>query len=289
MIINTFITNTTNIMTKENNTNAIAPLSSGEGRGGEVITSDTVTMSAEGQSTDTSIWGNKVRMGTLALMTALAPSATTTTITLGGTGLVATMASCGDKDKDPNPEEITLTAEEQAFADKLAPHPDGTLKYSILEGGVDPYIFKNFAKINLELLNAKGMLYKATPIIQKKSVADALAKAKELNPGQNIYVVTLSFVKKKGVSETVLNATQEIMDIDDNNPSTRSPWLSALPEEFTLDEFKKFNEFSTTPKTFTLSAGEELITRIYIVGGKNGTSSIFSNFNFGNDPIQKVN
>ena len=289
MIINTFITNTTNIMTKENNTNAIAPLSSGEGRGGEVITSDTVTMLAEGQSTDTSSWGNKVRMGTLALMTALAPSATTTTITLGGTGLVATMTSCGDKDKDPNPEEITLTAEEQAFADKLAPHPDGTLKYSILEGGVDPYIFKNFAKINLELLNAKGMLYKATPIIQKKSVADALAKAKELNPGQNIYVVTLSFVKKKGVSETVLNATQEIMDIDDNNPSTRSPWLSALPEEFTLDEFKKFNEFSTTPKTFTLSAGEELITRIYIVGGKNGTSSIFSNFNFGNDPIQKVN
>jgi len=90
-------------MTKENNTNAIAPLSSGEGRGGEVITSDTVTMPAEGQSTDTSSWGNKVRMGTLALMTALAPSATTTTITLGGTGLVATMASCGDKDKDPEP------------------------------------------------------------------------------------------------------------------------------------------------------------------------------------------
>ncbi|MBK9510097.1 MAG: hypothetical protein IPO04_11870 [Cytophagaceae bacterium] len=140
-------------------------------------------MSAEGQSTDTSSWGNKVRMGTLALMTALAPSATTTTITLGGTGLVATMTSCGDKDKDPNPEEITLTAEEQAFADKLAPHPDGTLKYSILEGGVDPYIFKNFAKINLELLSAKGMSYKATPIIQKKSVAEVLAKAKELNPG----------------------------------------------------------------------------------------------------------
>ncbi|MBK9934147.1 MAG: hypothetical protein IPP05_08380 [Cytophagaceae bacterium] len=78
-------------------------------------------MSAEGQSTDTSSWGNKVRMGTLALMTALAPSATTTTITLGGTGLVATMASCGDKDKDPNPEEIPLTAEEKLFASAFDP------------------------------------------------------------------------------------------------------------------------------------------------------------------------
>ncbi|MBL0303631.1 MAG: hypothetical protein IPQ23_18355 [Cytophagaceae bacterium] len=241
-------------------------------------------MLAEGQSTDTSSWGNKVRMGTLALMTALAPSATTTTITLGGTGLVATMTSCGDKDKDPNPEEITLTAEEQAFADKLAPHPDGTLKYSILEGGVDPYIFKNFAKINLELLSAKGMLYKATPVIQKKSVADVLAKAKELNPTRPRYWVSLSLVKKSGSNETVLNATEFIADKDDNNPSTPDPWLDLLPEEFTMDEFKKYNPFSTTPKSYNLNAGEDLIVRIYIGGG-----GPITNFNFGVNPTQKVN
>jgi hypothetical protein len=248
------------------------------------ITSDTVTMSAEGQSTDTSSWGNKVRMGTLALMTAITPSATTT-ITLGGIGLVTTMTSCGDKDKDPNPEEITLTAEEQAFADKLAPHPDGTLKYSILEGGVEPYIFKNFAKINLELLSAKGMSYKATPIIQKKSVADVLAKAKELNPGQQSYSISLSLVKKSNNSETVLNATQFIADKDDNNPSTPTPWLDLLPEEFTMDEFNKYNQFASVLKTYNLNAGEELIVRIYV----GSISGVFSNFNFGVNPIQKVN
>ncbi|MBL0326461.1 MAG: hypothetical protein IPP61_14975 [Cytophagaceae bacterium] len=168
------------------------------------------------------------------------------------------MTSCGDKDKDPNPEEITLTAEEQAFADKLAPHPDGTLKYSILEGGVDPYIFKNFAKINLELVSAKGMVYKATPIIQKKSVADVLAKAKELNPGQPLYYISLSLVKKSSGGESVITATDFIADKDDNNPSTKNPWLDVLTDEFTIDEIKNIVQIVPC-KNLTLNAGEELV------------------------------
>jgi hypothetical protein len=203
-------------------------------------------------------------------------------MTLGGT----TMQSCEKNTVEPMEQADTkLTPEQQAFADLLKPHPDGTLKYSILEGGVDPYIFKNFAKINLELVNAKSMSYKATPIIQKKSVADVLAKAKELNPGQPLYYVSLSLVKKSGSNETVLNATEFIADKDDRNPSTPDPWLEVLPEEFTMDEFKKYNPFSTTPKSYNLNAGEELVVRMYVAGSQ----SIFTNFNFGVNPTQKVN
>ena len=104
-LLGVFITNTTNIMAKENQT--------------PNITSDTAVMlegqMPEGQSTDTSSWGNKVRMGTLALMTALTPSATTTTITLGGVGLVTTMTSCGEDDPTPvDPNAIDRTSDNPA-------------------------------------------------------------------------------------------------------------------------------------------------------------------------------
>ncbi|MBK6977725.1 MAG: hypothetical protein IPH28_12015 [Cytophagaceae bacterium] len=81
-----------------------------------------------------------------------------------------------------------------------------------------------------------------------------------------------------------MNATEFIADKDDNNPSTPDPWFDLLPEEFTMDEFKKYNPFSTTPKSYNLNAGEDLIVRIYIGGG-----GPITNFNFGVNPTQKVN
>ncbi|MBK9509895.1 MAG: hypothetical protein IPO04_10710 [Cytophagaceae bacterium] len=263
-------------MTKENNTNAIAPLSSGEGRGGEVITSDTVTMSAEGQSTDTSSWGNKVRMGTLALMTALAPSATTTTITLGGTGLVATMASCGDKDKDPNPEEIPLTAEEKLFASAFDPTNQklidkGWVKPSILDGKpvvvvpVSPVpnntnfteAFKGFMDIEIRLINAKTGQYSITPIINKSSLEKIFTKASEINPGKPFYYLTLVNEAINGDIKRNLMSGVSVADRDDNNPATPTPYLLQLPIRFTLDEFAKYNSFSIDKsKSFDLTRSE---------------------------------
>jgi hypothetical protein len=228
------------------------------------------------------------RQAALSIMTALStlvPSATTVGTVAGAGAIAASTTSC---EKDGGVELVDknkLTPEEEAFAKLLAPNADGTPKYAILEGGVEPYVFKNFAKVNLKLLNAKGMLYEATPVIQKKSVADVLAKAKEMNPGQPLYYISLSLVKKSGSTETVLNGTVFVADKDDNNPATRSPWLDVLPEEFTLDEFNKHNQFANIPKDYILNSGEELIVRMYVAGSQ----SVFTNFNFGVNPTQKVN
>ncbi|MBK6978330.1 MAG: hypothetical protein IPH28_15560 [Cytophagaceae bacterium] len=127
--------------------------------------------------------------------------ATTTTITLGGTGLVATMASCGDKDKDPNPEEIPLTAEEKLFASAFDPTNQklidkGWVKPSILDGKpvvvvpVSPVpnntnfteAFKGFMDIEIRLINAKTGQYSITPIINKSSLGKIFTKASEIDP-----------------------------------------------------------------------------------------------------------
>ena len=52
-----------------------------------------------------------------------------------------------------------------------------------------------------------------------------------------------------------------------------------------MDEFNKYNQFASVLKTYNLNAGEELIVRIYV----GSISGVFSNFNFGVNPIQKVN
>ncbi len=210
-----------------------------------------------------------------------------TYLLLGGAAVGAgSMQSCTPTEQvKPTDDPNKLTADEIAFAELLKPHPDGRLKYAILEGGVEPYVFKNFARVDLELINAKGKEYKATPWIQKKSVAEVIAKAKELNPGQEIYGISLSLVRKFPVGELVLNTTEFITDKDDNNPSTKAPWLDVLPEEFTLDEFVKYQPNSTMKKSYTLNAGEELVVRMAIAG----ESAWFSDFKFGLDPVKKVN
>jgi hypothetical protein len=222
-------------------------------------------------------------------MAALTPTASTVSTTVSAGALAASTMSCEKDEVKPVEDLNKLTPEQQAFVELLKPHPDGTLKYAILEGGVEPYVFKNFAKVTLELLNAKSMSYTATPIIQKKSVEEVIAKAKELNPGQPLYLITLSLVKKSASGEIVLNATEEIVDKDDNNPSTPAPWLDLLPDEFTLDIFQKFSPNSKTPKSYTLNSGEELLVRMAVTGGSNAGATFSSNFKFGLDPVKKVN
>ena len=49
----------------------------------------------------------------------------------------------------------------------------------------------------------------------------------------------------------------EIADRDDNNSSTRVPYLAQLPSRFTMDEFAKYNPYSNDKnKTFNLTKSE---------------------------------
>lgn len=175
----------------------------------------------------------------------------------------AAMTSCDTPDPI-GPEVVepvrsfSLTANEIAAFERNA---DGSLPYFTVDIGdpEDPFFMPKMFRMEMEIVNAKNGIYKITPYISKKPIEDAINKAKETVPGKAQYGVGIAFVIKRadgsGYSPT---STENILDKDDNNPSTPDPYLAQIPNEFTMDIFKQFSVNSTATKSYTLKKSEEL-------------------------------
>jgi hypothetical protein len=113
--------------------------------------------------------------------------------------------------------------------------------------------------MEMEIVNAKTGDYKITPHISKKPIEDAINKAKEVEPGKIQYGASIAFVIKRADGSTFSpTSTETIIDLDDNNPSTKSPHLAIVPDNFTMDFFKQFSANSTSTKSYNLNKEEEL-------------------------------
>jgi hypothetical protein len=178
----------------------------------------------------------------------------------------AVMTSCSLFEKKvvtPKDDPNKLTAEEQKFADILAPYPDGTPKSITVDIGdpKDPYFMPKLFKIEMKLINAKAGTLEITPIISKKPIEDAINKAKVEVPNKAQYGANIALVVKKSDGTTYSpTSTFTFIDKDDNNPATTAPAISELPENFTIDYLLKFSplDIATMKKSYILNKSEEL-------------------------------
>ncbi len=221
------------------------------------ITSDLAVVAVEGsgvQATYTSSLRSKAKMVIASILMA----ATTPMFT-----------SCEtDKAVDPIGQVDTkLTAEQQKFADLLAPNKDGTPKSISIDIGdpSSPFYMPKLFRIELKLVNAKFGTYEITPYISKAPIANALAKAEEIKPGKSVHWVNIGTTIKRvdGTEFSPINTIQ-LSKENDNNPLTLAPFLAQLPEIFTFDEFNKYisSGARSLPKSFTLNKTDEL--QLYI-------------------------
>lgn len=213
-----------------------------------------------------------LRRGTLlAALSTLTPSASTISI-----GVVAVaLQSCeflSNDDIDSN----GLTEEQKLFKSAFDPtHPKlvakGWVKESILDGKpvvcvpVSPKpnneafteAFKNFMDIEIRLIDAKAGSYSITPVINKSSVEKVLKLSEELEPNKPFYWMSIVNQALKGETKRDLTPGVELVDRDDNNPSTPAPYLAQLPNRFTIEDIAKFNSFNTIKtNTFTMKKDE---------------------------------
>lgn len=193
--------------------------------------------------------GKGIRQSTLALGLALSS--------------VVGLQSCellgiGPKDKT---EVEKLTPEQQKFADLLKPFPDGSPKFIIVDIPAENprYSMPGLFRIEMKLINAKAGTYEITPWVSKKPIENSLNNAKEDEPTKDLHFAYIAFVIKRADGSTYSpTSTQGILLNDDNNPSTPYPYMAQLPENFTMDEFKKYKANALATKSYILNKDEEL-------------------------------
>ncbi|MBK6978331.1 MAG: hypothetical protein IPH28_15565 [Cytophagaceae bacterium] len=201
------------------------------------------------------------------------------------------LSSCDDKGNTPDPPVDTkITPEQVLFASAFDPtNPKlvakGWVKPSILDGKpvvvvpVSPVPnntnftepFKGFMDIEIRLIDAKSGSYSITPIIYKNSVEKIFQKGYELVPGKGEYGISIVNQAINGNLKRDLTPGISISDRDDNSPSTPTPWISQLPEKFTIDQVAKYNPFTSIKTgTFDLSKSESyrMIMDLATIGQK---------------------
>jgi hypothetical protein len=217
----------------------------------------------------------KIVLGLMAALGSYMPTASTVGTAVGAGAVATSLQSCKLLGEGVNPAD-KLTPEQQAFVASFDPTNQklldkGWVKPSILDG--KPVVtvpvapspnntnfteaFKGFMDIELRLVDAKARTYTITPIINRSSLEKILTKAQQEEPGKDLYFVGLinQALSSTGIKRDLTGGIF-FNDRDDNNPSTRSPYLDQLPERFALDEYNKYNQFANLSKTFNLSAGE---------------------------------
>jgi len=181
--------------------------------------------------------------------------------TAAGLAVAATVMSCDKTIIDPGVETVNPNALTEKEIQAFTLRPDGSLPYFTVDIGdpEDPFFMPKMFRMEMEIVNAKNGIYKITPYISKKPIEDAINKAKETVPGKAQYAVGIGLLIKRADGSTYSpTSTVNILDKDDNNPSTPSPYLAQIPSEFTMDIFKQFSVNSTATKSYTLKKGDEL-------------------------------
>jgi hypothetical protein len=182
--------------------------------------------------------------------------------TAAGLAVAATVMSCDKTIIDPGVETVNPNALTEKEIQAFTLRPDGSLPYFTVDIGdpEDPFFMPKMFRMEMEIVNEKTGDYKTTPWISKKPIEDALKKAEEMEPGKNIYAVSIALVVKRadGTTYSPTN-TVVIENKDDNNSATRDPFIAQLPSEFTFDEFKKYNQFADIlKKSYQINKSEEL-------------------------------
>ena len=170
------------------------------------------------------------------------------------------LSSCDDKGNTPDPPVDTkLTPEQVLFASAFDPtNPKlvtkGWVKPSILDGKpvvvvpVSPVpnnkefieSLKGLSDLEIRMVDAKTGKYSVTIILNRSSMERVIQKGKELVPGKDLYGMSLVNQAINGEIKRDLTSAVEITDRDDNNVATRAPYITQLPERFTMDEFRKY-------------------------------------------------
>ncbi len=172
-----------------------------------------------------------------------------------------TAMSCETDKPNIGPEVSSeLSVADQNFANIFKLNLDGTPVSIQISLGNEPFQMKNVIKMELRLVNAKARQYEITPVISKAPIANAIYAWMTQDPWKPQYWANfaVNVIPKNGTEYSLTN-TVTIIDKDDNNPWTVSPWLDQLPNEFTLDEFIKYNPNATNlKKSYIINEGDEI-------------------------------
>ena len=189
------------------------------------------------------------------------------------------LTSCDTTDPKPKTEEPSQVdlEKQKEWAKNIEPDANGNPKVVTLPPvGNEPFVYKDFMKMELKPVNYANGTYSFTPIFSKKVIEEMFELAKELEPNKSIYGVNLA-IGKNGNSSLTNSITIVTKDEGEN---VASVFINYLPESFTLEDIKKLNSiYNNLQSTYLVTKNDNLYIRLGTKTIDKEFDNIFQNIN----------